>query len=170
MKNISLVLEEEVTVGKFYATFLIQDYFRRFKKKKDYEDMPGMPDDTKPLQAGLRTLHEAGPDLKRAISGELSDKEAEEMPFISGAIRGALGSKSAPAPPLQGPRPRAPLPMQRNAAAVSPPLSVTPPGQRTATPPGDSYETPGAGAEKLDNFVSPEFEPPPRRRSVDKHN
>jgi len=157
------LLEEEVTVGKFYATFLIQDYFRRFKKKKDYEDMPGMPDDTKPLQAGLRTLHEAGPDLKRAISGELSDKEAEEMPFISGAIRGALGSKSAPAPPLQGPRPRAPLPMQRNAAAVSPPLSVTPPGQRTATPPGDSYETPGAGADKLDNFVSPEFEPPPRR-------
>ena len=23
-----------MTVGKFYATFLIQDYFRRFKKKK----------------------------------------------------------------------------------------------------------------------------------------
>ena len=29
------MLEEEVTVGKFYATFLIQDYFRRFKKKKE---------------------------------------------------------------------------------------------------------------------------------------
>ena len=27
-------VEDEVTVGKFYATFLIQDYFRRFKKKK----------------------------------------------------------------------------------------------------------------------------------------
>ena len=27
--------EDEVTVGKFYATFLIQDYFRRFKKKKE---------------------------------------------------------------------------------------------------------------------------------------
>jgi hypothetical protein len=24
-----------VTVGKFYATFLIQDYFRRFKKRKE---------------------------------------------------------------------------------------------------------------------------------------
>ena len=24
-----------MTVGKFYATFLIQDYFRRFKKKKE---------------------------------------------------------------------------------------------------------------------------------------
>ena len=29
------VTEDEVTVGKFYATFLIQDYFRRFKKKKE---------------------------------------------------------------------------------------------------------------------------------------
>ena len=28
-------MEGEVTVGKFYATFLIQDYFRRFKKKKE---------------------------------------------------------------------------------------------------------------------------------------
>ena len=36
MKNpISQILEDEVTVGKFYATFLIQDYFRRFKKKKE---------------------------------------------------------------------------------------------------------------------------------------
>jgi len=25
----------DVTVGKFYATFLIQDYFRRFKKRKE---------------------------------------------------------------------------------------------------------------------------------------
>lgn len=27
--------EDDVTVGKFYATFLIQDYFRRFKKRKE---------------------------------------------------------------------------------------------------------------------------------------
>uniref|UniRef100_A0A8C1P2Y5 Voltage-dependent L-type calcium channel subunit alpha n=1 Tax=Cyprinus carpio TaxID=7962 RepID=A0A8C1P2Y5_CYPCA len=27
--------EEEVTVGKFYATFLIQDYFRKFRKRKE---------------------------------------------------------------------------------------------------------------------------------------
>lgn len=27
--------DDEVTVGKFYATFLIQDYFRRFKKRKE---------------------------------------------------------------------------------------------------------------------------------------
>jgi len=27
--------DDEITVGKFYATFLIQDYFRRFKKRKE---------------------------------------------------------------------------------------------------------------------------------------
>ena len=131
------VLEEEVTVGKFYATFLIQDYFRRFKKKKDYDDMgTGLPEDTRPLQAGLRTLHEAGPELKRAISGELSDN-AEEMPFIAGAIRGALRSPSAgpSSPSPQHQTPKAPLPVQRMAVAPagpagpvpgSPELSVTP--------------------------------------------
>lgn len=29
------VTDEEVTVGKFYATFLIQDYFRKFRKRKE---------------------------------------------------------------------------------------------------------------------------------------
>lgn len=27
--------DDEVTVGKFYATFLIQDYFRKFKRRKE---------------------------------------------------------------------------------------------------------------------------------------
>lgn len=31
------LVDDEVTVGKFYATFLIQDYFRRFKKRKEQE-------------------------------------------------------------------------------------------------------------------------------------
>jgi len=132
------LLEEEVTVGKFYATFLIQDYFRRFKKKKDYDDMgTGLPEDTRPLQAGLRTLHEAGPELKRAISGELSDN-AEEMPFISGAIRGALRSPST-GPSPQHHQPKAPLPVQRMATAPlapggSPELSVSPVERSAASP------------------------------------
>ncbi|XP_065581500.1 muscle calcium channel subunit alpha-1-like isoform X9 [Artemia franciscana] len=77
--------EDEVTVGKFYATFLIQDYFRRFKKKKEaiYKDPDGIGDtSTVTLQAGLRTLHEAGPVLKRAISGNLDDLiDAEPEPM-----------------------------------------------------------------------------------------
>ncbi|GMR47449.1 hypothetical protein PMAYCL1PPCAC_17643 [Pristionchus mayeri] len=81
--------EDDVTVGKFYATFLIQDYFRRFKKRKELEakgivggNHPNTPH-AMALQAGLRTLHEIGPELKRAISGNLETDfnfEAEEEP------------------------------------------------------------------------------------------
>jgi len=31
--------DHDVTVGKFYATFLIQDYFRRFRKRKEKEQV-----------------------------------------------------------------------------------------------------------------------------------
>ena len=34
-----------MTVGKFYATFLIQDYFRRFKKKKETKAATEAPTD-----------------------------------------------------------------------------------------------------------------------------
>ncbi|EFX89598.1 hypothetical protein DAPPUDRAFT_310458 [Daphnia pulex] len=81
-------IDDEVTVGKFYATFLIQDYFRRFKKRKEMLnkdsalDGEGAGVDTVTLQAGLRTLHDAGPELKRAISGnldELMERDPEPM-------------------------------------------------------------------------------------------
>lgn len=80
-------VDDEVTVGKFYATFLIQDYFRRFKKRKEQElkDGTGDMNNTVTLQAGLRTLHEAGPELKRAISGNLDEliEEPEPMHRVS---------------------------------------------------------------------------------------
>ncbi|CAK1595367.1 unnamed protein product [Parnassius mnemosyne] len=63
----------EITVGKFYATFLIQDYFRRFRKRKEQAAAASMQNHQMTLQAGLRTLHEAGPELKRAISGNLDE-------------------------------------------------------------------------------------------------
>lgn len=80
-----IIVDDEVTVGKFYATFLIQDYFRRFKKKKEAlnkDPNDDGPPDAVTLQAGLRTLHDAGPELKRAISGnldELMDFDPEPM-------------------------------------------------------------------------------------------
>ena len=43
---ILLIADEDVTVGKFYATFLIQDYFRRFKKRKEEREKAiGNPND-----------------------------------------------------------------------------------------------------------------------------
>lgn len=71
--------DDEVTVGKFYATFLIQDYFRRFKKRKEERDKRGNKDEdsTVALQAGLRRLHEFGPEIRRAISGSLDEDNYE---------------------------------------------------------------------------------------------
>ncbi|KAL1493061.1 hypothetical protein ABEB36_011199 [Hypothenemus hampei] len=90
-------VDDEVTVGKFYATFLIQDYFRRFKKRKEQEMKDGDKEqhNTVTLQAGLRTLHEAGPELKRAISGnldELIDDNPEPMHRRNHSLFGSVWS------------------------------------------------------------------------------
>ncbi|XP_069383299.1 voltage-dependent L-type calcium channel subunit alpha-1D isoform X14 [Paralichthys olivaceus] len=70
--------DDEVTVGKFYATFLIQDYFRKFKRRKE-QGLVGRPswerlNTTMALQAGLRTLHDIGPEIRRAISCDLQEE------------------------------------------------------------------------------------------------
>lgn len=67
-------------MGKFYATFLIQDYFRKFKKRKEQGLVGKYPakNTTIALQAGLRTLHDIGPEIRRAISCDLQDDEPEE--------------------------------------------------------------------------------------------
>ncbi|KAM7063610.1 voltage-dependent L-type calcium channel subunit alpha-1D isoform 3-T3 [Molossus nigricans] len=72
--------DDEVTVGKFYATFLIQDYFRKFKKRKEQGLVGKYPakNTTIALQAGLRTLHDIGPEIRRAISCDLQEDEPEE--------------------------------------------------------------------------------------------
>ncbi|KAM8915331.1 calcium channel, voltage-dependent, L type, alpha 1D subunit, a isoform 8-T8 [Spinachia spinachia] len=70
--------DDEVTVGKFYATFLIQDYFRKFKKRKEEGLVGAQPSQNNTaiaLQAGLRTLHDIGPEIRRAISCDLQDDE-----------------------------------------------------------------------------------------------
>nr|XP_020474416.1 voltage-dependent L-type calcium channel subunit alpha-1D isoform X6 [Monopterus albus] len=69
--------DDEVTVGKFYATFLIQDYFRKFKRRKE-QGLVGRRswerlNITMALQAGLRTLHDIGPEIRRAISCDLQE-------------------------------------------------------------------------------------------------
>uniref|UniRef100_A0A673MF34 Voltage-dependent L-type calcium channel subunit alpha n=1 Tax=Sinocyclocheilus rhinocerous TaxID=307959 RepID=A0A673MF34_9TELE len=71
--------DDEVTVGKFYATFLIQEYFRKFKKRKEQGLVAKIPPKTAlSLQAGLRTLHDIGPEIRRAISGDLTVEEELE--------------------------------------------------------------------------------------------
>uniref|UniRef100_A0A6Q2X039 Voltage-dependent L-type calcium channel subunit alpha n=1 Tax=Esox lucius TaxID=8010 RepID=A0A6Q2X039_ESOLU len=70
--------DDEVTVGKFYATFLIQDYFRKLKKRQEeyYGYRPTKKNATNEIQAGLRSIEEeATQELHRAISGDLMNEE-----------------------------------------------------------------------------------------------
>ncbi|XP_035391927.1 voltage-dependent L-type calcium channel subunit alpha-1D isoform X2 [Electrophorus electricus] len=74
--------DDEITVGKFYATFLIQDYFRKFKKRKELGLVgrhTSSLNTTVALQAGLRTLHDIGPEIRRAISCDLQDEGLVEF-------------------------------------------------------------------------------------------
>ncbi|RNA12176.1 voltage-dependent calcium channel type D subunit alpha-1-like, partial [Brachionus plicatilis] len=79
--------DDDVTVGKFYATFLIQDYFRRFKKRKEQTakqntlSASGAAKYASTLHAGLRTLHDHGPEIRRAISGSLDDEDTFKAMF-----------------------------------------------------------------------------------------
>ena len=47
--------DDDVTVGKFYATYLIQEYFRRFKARQKAQDQAEVPENnTMALQVGRR--------------------------------------------------------------------------------------------------------------------
>ncbi|XP_069797369.1 voltage-dependent L-type calcium channel subunit alpha-1S-like isoform X2 [Narcine bancroftii] len=76
-------VDDEVTVGKFYATFLIQEHFRKFKKRQEeyYGILPSKKKQTPneiELQAGLRNIEEdVGEELHRTVSGELPIDEGE---------------------------------------------------------------------------------------------
>ncbi|KAM6979676.1 calcium channel, voltage-dependent, L type, alpha 1S subunit, a, partial [Aplochiton taeniatus] len=94
MKLLDMVIppigDDEVTVGKFYATFLIQDYFRKLKKRQEeyYGCRPTKANSTG-IQAGLRSIEdEAGPELQRAISGDLMNEEEMDRAMDEAAEEG----------------------------------------------------------------------------------
>ncbi|XP_071993345.1 voltage-dependent L-type calcium channel subunit alpha-1S isoform X2 [Engystomops pustulosus] len=79
--------DDEVTVGKFYAIFLIQEHFRKFKKRQEeyYGYRPKGNDVA--IQAGLRSVEEGVEgELKRAISGDLTPEEELERAIVEAAI------------------------------------------------------------------------------------
>ncbi|XP_057678899.1 dihydropyridine-sensitive L-type skeletal muscle calcium channel subunit alpha-1-like [Corythoichthys intestinalis] len=74
--------DDEVTVGKFYATFLLQDHFRKFLKRQEeyYGYRPTKKSASGPeIQAGLRSIEdEVTGEMHRAISGDLHNEEELE--------------------------------------------------------------------------------------------
>ncbi|XP_061205394.1 voltage-dependent L-type calcium channel subunit alpha-1S isoform X4 [Neopsephotus bourkii] len=105
--------DDEVTVGKFYATFLIQEHFRKFMKRQ--EEYYGYRPKKNPveIQAGLRSIEEeAAPEIRRAISGDLTAEEELERAMVeaameegiyrrTGGLFGQVDSFLEPSSPLQ---------------------------------------------------------------------
>uniref|UniRef100_A0A8C6NA60 Voltage-dependent L-type calcium channel subunit alpha n=1 Tax=Melopsittacus undulatus TaxID=13146 RepID=A0A8C6NA60_MELUD len=105
--------DDEVTVGKFYATFLIQEHFRKFMKRQ--EEYYGYRPKKNPveIQAGLRSIEEeAAPEIRRAISGDLTAEEELERAMVeaameegiyrrTGGLFGQVDSFMEPSSPLQ---------------------------------------------------------------------
>ncbi|KAF4070507.1 hypothetical protein AMELA_G00286230 [Ameiurus melas] len=73
---------EEVTAGKFYASFLIQDYFKKYRKRKEKEKKKKGKDKSASLQAGLRTLQDLAPEMRLAIEMEEGQEEVFEGDMI----------------------------------------------------------------------------------------
>uniref|UniRef100_A0A8C2SZE0 Voltage-dependent L-type calcium channel subunit alpha n=1 Tax=Coturnix japonica TaxID=93934 RepID=A0A8C2SZE0_COTJA len=103
--------DDEVTVGKFYATFLIQEYFRKFMKQEG-----GSPSSRNasshlavpscPHQAGLRSIEEeAAPEIHRAISGDLTAEEELERAMVEAAMEEGIYRVSTPRWGLSYPAP-----------------------------------------------------------------
>ncbi|KAF7695007.1 hypothetical protein HF521_006730 [Silurus meridionalis] len=69
---------EEVTAGKFYASFLIQDYFKKYRKRKEKEKKKKGKDKSASLQAGLRTLQDLAPEMRLAMEMEEGQEEVLE--------------------------------------------------------------------------------------------
>ncbi|KAM5237785.1 voltage-dependent L-type calcium channel subunit alpha-1S [Ctenodactylus gundi] len=79
--------DDEVTVGKFYATFLIQEHFRKFMKRQEEYYGYRPKKDTIQIQAGLRTIEEeAAPEIHRTISGDLTAEEELGRAMVEAAM------------------------------------------------------------------------------------
>ncbi|XP_075051737.1 voltage-dependent L-type calcium channel subunit alpha-1S [Mixophyes fleayi] len=143
--------DDEVTVGKFYAIFLIQEHFRKFKKRQEeyYGYRPKR--NNVEIQAGLRTVEEeeGEGELHRAVSCDLTPEEELERAMVEAAIEEGIYRRTGG---LFG---------QEDSFHIEPvsPMHTTITSQRP-------LRFSEAGSEDLDSPVflpDPVFFPPPRR-------
>ncbi|XP_041339644.1 LOW QUALITY PROTEIN: voltage-dependent L-type calcium channel subunit alpha-1F-like, partial [Pyrgilauda ruficollis] len=171
--------EEEVTVGKFYATFLIQDYFRKFRRRKE-RGMLGAnagPSNECALQAGLQTLQALGPEMRRALSdleGDEGGDAPSEEPLTYAAPETLYGS--APGSPLLSEPPPVPSPAPTEGEDPAPPSHGGAPrpggrrrsdaGDQEEEAPAEDAEEPGGEPGDVSHDEDLESSAPARRRWV----
>ncbi|CAK6963854.1 voltage-dependent L-type calcium channel subunit alpha-1D isoform X1 [Scomber scombrus] len=96
---------DEVTCGKFYASFLIQDYFKKFRKRKERERKSKRKDKAASLQQGLRTLQDLAPEMRLAMVCDLEEEEAVEGEMAGDDIFNSDPGTSVTTTPASTPMP-----------------------------------------------------------------
>ncbi|KAE8292932.1 Voltage-dependent L-type calcium channel subunit alpha-1F [Larimichthys crocea] len=97
---------DEVTCGKFYASFLIQDYFKKFRKRKERERKSKKKDRAAFLQQGLRTLQDLAPEMRLAMACDMEEEEAAEGEMAGDEIFYSERGTSATTTPASTPLPQ----------------------------------------------------------------
>ncbi|XP_076597235.1 voltage-dependent L-type calcium channel subunit alpha-1D-like [Chaetodon auriga] len=96
---------DEVTCGKFYASFLIQDYFKKFRKRKERERKSKRKDKAASLQQGLRTLQDLAPEMRLAMACDLEEEEGAEGEITADELFDSEAGTSVTTTPASTPLP-----------------------------------------------------------------
>ncbi|XP_070400944.1 voltage-dependent L-type calcium channel subunit alpha-1D isoform X4 [Nothobranchius furzeri] len=136
---------DEVTSGKFYASFLIQDYFKKFRKRKERERKSKRKDKAAALQLGLRTLQDLAPEMRLAMACDLEEEEATEGEMTADEIFDSEHGTSVNTTPAVTPIPPLDLLVERTAVIIEPEPRITNGGVITKQVAGlEEHQRPGS--------------------------
>ncbi|RVE70824.1 hypothetical protein OJAV_G00068930 [Oryzias javanicus] len=116
---------DEVTCGKFYASFLIQDYFKKFRKRKERERKSKKKDKAAALQQGLRTLQDLAPEMRLAMACDLDEDEATEGEMTGDEIFDSEAGTSVNTTPAPTPMPPFEVLVEQTAVLIEPQPKAT---------------------------------------------
>uniref|UniRef100_A0A672JJB1 Voltage-dependent L-type calcium channel subunit alpha n=1 Tax=Salarias fasciatus TaxID=181472 RepID=A0A672JJB1_SALFA len=116
---------DEVTCGKFYASFLIQDYFKKFRKRKERERKSKRKDKAASLQQGLRSLQDLAPEMRLAMACDLEEEEATEGEMTGDEIFDSEPGTSATNTPASTPMPPIDRLVEQTAVIIEPEPKIT---------------------------------------------
>ncbi|KAG7215977.1 hypothetical protein INR49_003498 [Caranx melampygus] len=136
---------DEVTCGKFYASFLIQDYFKKFRKRKERERKSKKKDKAASLQQGLRTLQDLAPEMRLAMACDLEEEEATEGEMTGDEIFDSEAGTSATNTPASTPMPPIDMLVEQTTVMMEPEPKIANGGVITEQVMGlQEHERPGS--------------------------
>uniref|UniRef100_H3D4N0 Voltage-dependent L-type calcium channel subunit alpha n=1 Tax=Tetraodon nigroviridis TaxID=99883 RepID=H3D4N0_TETNG len=149
---------DEVTCGKFYASFLIQDYFKKFRKRKERERKSKKKDRAAALQQGVRSLQDLAPEMRLAMASDLEDEEGADGEMTGDEVFDSEAGTSANTTPAATPLPPIDTLVQgglhRRPASSSPTAGDVASSRRRLTRPGSFHKflRPRSGRRPAFNF------------------